>query len=109
MLAQRITQKLYKYDRCIHVPQVEMQLKAVNKVIATILLFAVVQTLAKCKSPFINLYQGLKLIMIFPDYHRQDSCCKLILRLSFSPRLTTRHLELYLRFSLTFTAYQCDL
>ena len=70
-----------------------MQFKAVNKAIATILLIAVVQTLA-CKSAFIQvtLYQGLKLIMIFPDYHRQELGCKLILRLSFSPRLTSPHL-----------------
>ena len=62
-----------------HVPQFEMQFKAVNKVIATILLFAVVQTLA-CRSPSIILLQGLKLIMIFRDYHRQERECKLILR-----------------------------
>ena len=36
-----------------------MQIKAVNKVIATILLFAVAQALA-CMSPFITLHQGPK-------------------------------------------------
>ena len=61
------------------VPQFKMQFKAVNKVIATILLFAVVQTLA-CRSPSIILLQGLKLIMIFRDYYRQERECKLILR-----------------------------
>ena len=91
--------KRYKYERsCIHVPQFEMQFKAVNKVIASILLFAVVQTLA-CRSSFITLHQGIKLIVIFRDYHRQERECKLILRLSFSPRLTTRYLGLYLLFS----------